>query len=1019
MKNLLLKWSLFTSFVGVWLLISTVCIGQTVFWTDDFENAAAPTSGTRTPQTNGGLFGTAPFIAYFMRTDGSDISLGNITSYASKQGTFYWAGEDHDASGGPGELNIVWSNIDISGKTGISFQGLFAANSENGSWDGPNTGGPTTPDYIIVEYAIDAGAYTTLISFRPTDVMCGTLGMCKQISEDTDGNNIGDGTMLTKTFANFSKSISGTGNSLMLRIRVFANGGAEEWAIDNFRLLSGSALTPTATSLNSNNNPSVFGQNVTFTASVSPNTATGTVTFKDGVTTLGSGTLSSGQATFSTSSLSITTHSITAEYGGDGSNAGSTSASLSQAVNCATPTVFSVTGGGSFCSGGTGVVVGLADSEVGVNYQLKNGVNTVGASVPGTNAALSFGLQTDPGTYTVVATTVTGGCTANMTGSATVTVNNLPTLTGANSVSVGSSITLTGSGTPAVANPYTSSNTGVATVNSAGQVTGVSANNAVITYTDINGCQVTKSITVTAALPTVNLSVSANSGSEAGATAITVTATTSQAVVGDQTVSLGVSGTNITAGDYSLSNTTLTILNGQTTGTATFTIVDDALIEGSETAALTISNPSAGITLGSTTTQNITITDNDFPPVNLSVSANSGSEAGATAITVTATTSQAVVGDQTVSLGVSGTNITAGDYSLSNTTITILNGQTTGTATFTIVDDALIEGPETATLTIFNPSAGITLGGTTTQNITITDNDFPQVNLSVSANSGSEAGATAITVTATTSQAVVGDQTVSLGVSGTNITAGDYTLSNTNLTILNGQTTGTATFTIVDDALIEGPETATLTIFNPSAGITLGSTTTQNITITDNDFPPVNLSVSANSGSEAGATAITVTATTSQAVVGDQTVSLGVSGTNITAGDYSLSNTTLTILNGQTTGTATFTIVDDALIEGSETAALTISNPSAGITLGSTTTQNITITDNDFPPVNLSVSANSGSEAGATVITITATASQAVVGNQTVSLGVSGTNITAGDYSLSNTTITILNGQTTGRPLSP
>ncbi|MFN8349194.1 MAG: T9SS type A sorting domain-containing protein [Spirosomataceae bacterium] len=157
------------------------------------------------------------------------------------------------------------------------------------------------------------------------------------------------------------------------------------------------------------------------------------------------------------------------------------------------------------------------------------------------------------------------------------------------------------------------------------------------------------------------------------------------------------------------------------------------------------------------------------------------------------------------------------------------------------MDDTDIEGSETATLTIFNPSAGITLGGTTTQNVTITDNDFPQVNLSVSANSGSEAGATAITVTATTSQAVVGDQTVSLGVSGTNITAGDYTLSNTNLTILNGQTTGTATFTIVDDTDIEGSETATLTIFNPSAGITLGSTTTQNVTITDNDFPPVNL----------------------------------------------------------------------------------------------------------------------------------------------------------------------------------
>ncbi|MEH2164038.1 MAG: putative Ig domain-containing protein [Nostoc sp.] len=111
--------------------------------------------------------------------------------------------------------------------------------------------------------------------------------------------------------------------------------------------------------------------------------------------------------------------------------------------------------------------------------------------------------------------------------------------------------------------------------------------------------------------PTVNLSVNTNSATEADTTKITVTANASGIVSGNQTVNLGVTGTNITVGDYNLSNTVITILNGQTTGSVTFTIVDDALIEGTETATLTISNPSTGITLGNTTTQNITITDND------------------------------------------------------------------------------------------------------------------------------------------------------------------------------------------------------------------------------------------------------------------------------------------------------------------------------------------------------------------------------------------------------------------------
>ena len=50
------------------------------------------------------------------------------------------------------------------------------------------------------------------------------------------------------------------------------------------------------------------------------------------------------------------------------------------------------------------------------------------------------------------------------------------------------------------------------------------------------------------------------------------------------------------------------------------------------------------------------------------------------------------------------------------------------------------------------------------------------------------------------------------------------------------------------------------------------------------------------------------------------------------------------------------------------------------------------------PTVNLAVSSNAGSEAGQTLITVTATASSAVSGNQNVNLAVTGTGIAAGDY---------------------
>src|SRR5262249_58469792 len=75
----------------------------------------------------------------------------------------------------------------------------------------------------------------------------------------------------------------------------------------------------TRTTVVSSHNPSVFGQSVTFTATVAAvapgsGTPTGTVTFKNGGTVLGSGTLVSGKVAFSTATLAPGAHPITMSY---------------------------------------------------------------------------------------------------------------------------------------------------------------------------------------------------------------------------------------------------------------------------------------------------------------------------------------------------------------------------------------------------------------------------------------------------------------------------------------------------------------------------------------------------------------------------------------------------------------------------------------------------------------------------------------------------------------------------------
>ena len=90
----------------------------------------------------------------------------------------------------------------------------------------------------------------------------------------------------------------------------------------------------------SSRNPSIYGQSVTLSATVTstaPSSPTGTIVFKNGTTSVGSATANtSGVATLTKSNLATGTLSITATYNGDSETAKSTSAALLQTVRQAT-----------------------------------------------------------------------------------------------------------------------------------------------------------------------------------------------------------------------------------------------------------------------------------------------------------------------------------------------------------------------------------------------------------------------------------------------------------------------------------------------------------------------------------------------------------------------------------------------------------------------------------------------------------------------------------------------------------
>ena len=178
-------------------------------------------------------------------------------------------------------------------------------------------------------------------------------------------------------------------------------------------------VSTTTTTVTSSANPSVFGESVTFTADVTGTESeppTGTVTFKDGATTLGTGTLSGGTATFSTSALTVGSHLITAEYSGDTNFAASISSALSQKVNQAhTTATYSL----NVTKAGNGTVTGVGINCGGLcsSYYGAGTVVTLTAT-PSTGSTFSGWAGACSGTST--------SCTVTMNGTKSVTATFSP-----------------------------------------------------------------------------------------------------------------------------------------------------------------------------------------------------------------------------------------------------------------------------------------------------------------------------------------------------------------------------------------------------------------------------------------------------------------------------------------------------------------------------------------------------------------------------------------------------------------
>jgi uncharacterized delta-60 repeat protein len=202
-----------------------------------------------------------------------------------------------------------------------------------------------------------------------------------------------------------------------------------------------------------------------------------------------------------------------------------------------------------------------------------------------------------------------------------------------------------------------------------------------------------------------------------------------------------------------------------------------------------------------------------------------------------------------------------------------------------------------------------------------------------------------VTLTVVRRRSTNGTATVNYATGNGSAVAGeDYLATSGTLTFAPGVTTQNFKVTILNDSLVENSEGFSVMLSSPGGGARLGIQDSINVAITDDDTT-VAFSAPVYTVSENQTNAV-ITVERQGIFLGAMTVAYATSnGTAIAGSDYTAVSGTLAFAAGEQSKTFGVPILPDLVDEPNEALQLSLSNPSAPVTLGSNATAVLVIAE--------------------------------------------------------------------------